>query len=179
MPSASTSRCRRAVYVTPMVDIFNRMLAPTPLKSAATLSCRARPGVYSKDIGGVHFAFLQVWPDSAGRASDGAGAGQYRRQQDVVVRDLVGEAGTRMWSTANPNPPEAADKRGRSVREFRRYVRGRSVRSICRRLRNSTPSRRFYRGIRTSPRTSTAIPTGMSSTSGRVDRPLTRRKRGF
>ena len=56
-----------AVDVTPMVDIFNRMLAPTPLKSAATFEYARDRVLYSKDIGGVHFAFLQVWPDSAGR----------------------------------------------------------------------------------------------------------------
>jgi Calcineurin-like phosphoesterase len=53
---------------TPMIEIFNRMLAPSPLKNAVTFDYARDRVLYSRDVGGVHLVFLQVWPDSAGRA---------------------------------------------------------------------------------------------------------------
>ncbi len=57
-----------AIDKTPMVEIFNRMLTPTPPKRSATFDYARDRVIHSKDIGGVHFIFLQVWADSAGRA---------------------------------------------------------------------------------------------------------------
>jgi hypothetical protein len=52
----------------PMVEIFNRMLRPTPPRTMTTFEYGRDRVLYSRDFGGIHFVFLQVWPDSAGRA---------------------------------------------------------------------------------------------------------------
>jgi hypothetical protein len=53
---------------TPMVEIFNRMLTPHVPKTPATFDYSRDRVQYARDIGGIHFVFLHVWPDSAGRA---------------------------------------------------------------------------------------------------------------
>jgi hypothetical protein len=53
---------------TPMIEIFNRMLKPHPVKTTATFDYKRDRVLYSMDAGGVHFLFQQVWPDSSGRA---------------------------------------------------------------------------------------------------------------
>src|SRR5207248_1414002 len=51
---------------TPMIEMFNRMLRPSPLKNTVTFDYARDRVLYSRDVDGVHFVFLQVWPDSAG-----------------------------------------------------------------------------------------------------------------
>lgn len=63
---------------TSYAGIYNQMLNPdTPLTNAgfigssaadASASYAANKVYYSKDLGGVHFVFLTMWPDSAARA---------------------------------------------------------------------------------------------------------------
>jgi hypothetical protein len=52
---------------TPMVDMFNRMLRPATPKTDQTFTYDRDRVLYSHDVGGVHFVFLQVWPDSSAR----------------------------------------------------------------------------------------------------------------
>ncbi len=53
---------------TAMVEIYNRLMAPlTPLTTATYRSDRDRVFA-SRDIDGVHFVFITVWPDSRTRA---------------------------------------------------------------------------------------------------------------
>lgn len=50
-----------------MVGIYNLMLQPAVPKTNATFSYPADKINYSKNIGGIHFLFLNIWPDSANR----------------------------------------------------------------------------------------------------------------
>ena len=53
---------------TAMVEIYNRMMAPATRKIAATYDYDRDKVLTSRDIGGVHFVFVTVWPDSVARA---------------------------------------------------------------------------------------------------------------
>jgi predicted MPP superfamily phosphohydrolase len=50
-----------------MVEIYNLMMAPAR-RSIATYEYATGRVLTSRDIGGVHFVFLTVWPDGVGRA---------------------------------------------------------------------------------------------------------------
>jgi hypothetical protein len=52
---------------TAMVEIYNRMMAPPVPKTTATYTYEKDRVQYSRDIGGVHFVFVTVWPDSIAR----------------------------------------------------------------------------------------------------------------
>ena len=53
---------------TAMVDIYNRMMAPVRPKTTTTFDFARDKVLFSRDIGGLHFVFVTVWPDSVGRA---------------------------------------------------------------------------------------------------------------
>jgi hypothetical protein len=57
-----------ATDATVMAEIYNRMMAPATLRTAATYSYTNDKINYSKNIGGVHFVFINMWPDSGVRA---------------------------------------------------------------------------------------------------------------
>jgi calcineurin-like phosphoesterase family protein len=57
-----------ATDVMPLVEIYNRMLNPEHLKTATTFEYARDRVFYVRDIGGIHFVFLHIWPDSAMRA---------------------------------------------------------------------------------------------------------------
>jgi hypothetical protein len=59
---------RPPVDPTPLIEIYNRMMAPSTPRTAATYDYRADRVLYSRDIGGVHFVFIHIWPDSTVRA---------------------------------------------------------------------------------------------------------------
>jgi hypothetical protein len=50
-----------------MAQIYNLMLKPVTLKTAASYNYNADRINYSKDMAGTHFCFIQMWPDSAVR----------------------------------------------------------------------------------------------------------------
>ena len=56
-----------AIDRTAMVEIYNLMMAPAK-RTVATYDYERDRVLTSRDVGGVHFVFLTVWPDSAGRA---------------------------------------------------------------------------------------------------------------
>jgi predicted MPP superfamily phosphohydrolase len=56
-----------AVDTTAMVGIYNLMMAPATRTTSTYDYARDRV-LTSRDVGGVHFVFLTVWPDSVGRA---------------------------------------------------------------------------------------------------------------
>jgi hypothetical protein len=58
---------RPAVDKTPMVEIYNLMMAPAA-RTTATYNYASDRVLTARDVGGVHFVFLTVWPDAAGRA---------------------------------------------------------------------------------------------------------------
>ena len=53
---------------TAMIEIYNRMMAPASPRTAATFDYRRDRVEYARDIGGVHFVFVGIWPDSKARA---------------------------------------------------------------------------------------------------------------
>lgn len=53
-----------AVDNSAMVSIFNRMMRPRVAKTAATFNPTTDVVNFSNDLGGVHFMFLTLWPDS-------------------------------------------------------------------------------------------------------------------
>jgi predicted MPP superfamily phosphohydrolase len=50
-----------------MVNIYNYMLTPSTPKTSTTYNYNTDKINYSKDIVGVHFMFIDMWPDSAAR----------------------------------------------------------------------------------------------------------------
>ena len=57
-----------AVDASAMVEIYNRMVRPAVAKTTSTFDYKRDKVYYSRDIGGFHFVFVQVWPDSQARA---------------------------------------------------------------------------------------------------------------
>jgi predicted MPP superfamily phosphohydrolase len=56
-----------AVDPSAMVGIYNLMMAPQK-RTAATFTYTTDRVLTSRDVGGVHFVFMNIWPDSIGRA---------------------------------------------------------------------------------------------------------------
>lgn len=52
---------------TAMVEIYNRMMKPETSISTDAFDYYKNVVNYSKDMGGIHFMFPQIWPDSANR----------------------------------------------------------------------------------------------------------------
>lgn len=62
-----TKKMVPATDPTVMVEVYNRMMSPqTPLTNSAFELDKDKIN-YSREIGGVHFMFLTLWPDSAER----------------------------------------------------------------------------------------------------------------
>jgi hypothetical protein len=57
-----------AIDKTSMVAIYNQMMKPAIAKTTATFDYSRDKVFYSRDVGGLHFVFVQVWPDSRARA---------------------------------------------------------------------------------------------------------------
>ena len=53
---------------TSMVEIYNHMMSPARLKTSTTLEYPRDRMLTSRDLGGIHFVFITMWPDSAVRA---------------------------------------------------------------------------------------------------------------
>ena len=68
-----------------MVDIFNRMLSPSPPRDATTFDFGRDRVLHAKEFGGIHFEFLQIWPDSAGRAWMGRDLAAVPQRTPVIV----------------------------------------------------------------------------------------------
>jgi len=52
---------------TSMVGIYNQMLHPATKKTTASWHYPADKISYTREIGGIHFIFITIWPDSANR----------------------------------------------------------------------------------------------------------------
>jgi hypothetical protein len=53
---------------TALIEIYNRMMTPSRPKTAASYNYASDHVLYSHTIGGVHFVFITIWPDSTVRA---------------------------------------------------------------------------------------------------------------
>jgi Calcineurin-like phosphoesterase len=51
-----------------LLGIYNMMMKPAAPKTAATLDASKDRVNYSRDVAGLHFVFVQTWPDLAARA---------------------------------------------------------------------------------------------------------------
>jgi hypothetical protein len=60
-------RMNPPIDTTAMVGIYNLMMSPAK-RTVATYDYAIDRVLTSRDVGGVHFVFLTIWPDSAGRA---------------------------------------------------------------------------------------------------------------
>jgi hypothetical protein len=70
---------------TPLVEIFNRMTMPAVPRTTSTYDYRTDRMFYTRDVGGVHFVFLDVWPDSVMRARMDADLAHLTADTPVVV----------------------------------------------------------------------------------------------
>ncbi len=59
---------RPLVDKTALLEIYNRMMTPARPKTASTYNYATDRVVYSRTIGGIHFVFITIWPDSLMRA---------------------------------------------------------------------------------------------------------------
>ena len=59
---------RPLIDKTALVEIYNRMMTPSRPRTTATYDYARDRVLYSHTLGGVHFVFVTVWPDSIGRA---------------------------------------------------------------------------------------------------------------
>jgi hypothetical protein len=59
---------RPPIDKTALVEIYNRMMQPARPKTPATYDYGRDRVLYSHTLGGVHFVFVTIWPDSAARA---------------------------------------------------------------------------------------------------------------
>jgi hypothetical protein len=74
-----------------MVAIYNRMMSPSHPRTVANYNYTTDKVHYSKDIGGIHLLFVNLWPDSA--------------EQQWMEQDLKGlRAGTPVLLFTHSNP---------------------------------------------------------------------------
>jgi hypothetical protein len=59
---------RPPIDKTPLVEIYNRMMTPRRPKTTSTYDYNADRVLYAHTLGGVHFVFITIWPDSIARA---------------------------------------------------------------------------------------------------------------
>jgi hypothetical protein len=59
---------RPPIDKTALVEIYNRMMTPRQPKTTATYDYRGDRVLYSHTLGGIHFVFITIWPDSIVRA---------------------------------------------------------------------------------------------------------------
>ena len=57
-----------AIDRTPMVEMYNAMMKPGTPKTTSTFDFARDKVYFSRNIGGLHFVFVQLWPDSQARA---------------------------------------------------------------------------------------------------------------
>ena len=77
---------RPIVDKTALVEIYNRMMVPPRQRTTATYDYRRDRVMYSHTVGGVHFVFITIWPDSIVRA--------------WLERDLARVDRRRRWSSS-------------------------------------------------------------------------------
>jgi calcineurin-like phosphoesterase family protein len=71
--------------VGPLVEIYNRMLKPAHPETEAAFDYGRDRVFYTRDLGGVHFVFLHVWPDSAMRDRMEQDFAQVRSATPIVI----------------------------------------------------------------------------------------------
>ena len=76
---------RPLVDKTALVEIYNRMMTPRQPKTTSTYDYRSDRVLYSHTLGGIHFVFMTIWPDSIARAWLENDLGHVDRSTPVVV----------------------------------------------------------------------------------------------
>jgi hypothetical protein len=67
------------------VEIYNRMMTPRKPRTADTYDYAADRVMYARTLGGVHFVFVTIWPDSVARAWMENDLKQVDRSTPVVI----------------------------------------------------------------------------------------------
>ncbi len=148
-----------------MVAIYNLMMRPAVPLTDATYRYRTDRVATFRDIAGIHFVFLTVWPDSQMRAWMDRDLARVSRSTPVVIV-THDEPDAESKHFINPNG-SARHQRPGQVREPALGHAGR--RPEHEDARTSSSSGRWSSSstvIRTSRPTSTATRTGTSSTTG-------------
>ena len=70
---------------TSMAEIYNFMFSPAAPLTAASYDYSTQKIHYSKDLGGIHMAFLNMWPDSGERAWLEADLAQVNARTPVMI----------------------------------------------------------------------------------------------
>jgi hypothetical protein len=73
------------VDATAMAGIFNLMMRPTTPRSVSTFRYAEDRVMTSRDIGGVHIVFVQLWPDSSARRWMDGDLARVPRDTPVVI----------------------------------------------------------------------------------------------
>jgi hypothetical protein len=70
---------------TALLGIFNRMMMPAVPKTTSTFSLVNDRVFYTHDLGGIHFVFVSIWPDSGMRARIDADLAHLGADAPVVI----------------------------------------------------------------------------------------------
>jgi hypothetical protein len=70
---------------TALMEIYNRMMLPRHPKTTSTYDYNADRVLYAHTVGGIHFVFITIWPDSIARAWLEHDLAHVDRQTPVVV----------------------------------------------------------------------------------------------
>jgi 5'-nucleotidase len=127
-----------AFDATSYVNIYNLMMKPTttltnadfigaiPNSTTAAASYAANKVYYSKDLGGVHFVFLNMWPDSSARAWMESDLRKVSSTTPVVLF-THDEPNIETKHLMNPNTPYTIN----STHKFENLVLGESVGGVA------------------------------------------------
>jgi len=70
---------------TTVIEIYNRMMMPSVPLTAKTFDYSVHKVHYSHDINGVHFVFLNIWPDSTERAWLSEDLAKIQKETPVIL----------------------------------------------------------------------------------------------
>lgn len=93
-----------ATDATAMVNIFNMMMRPAIPRTTAGYNYETDKINYSLDVDGIHFMFIQLWPDSVNRVWMENDLKQLPASTPVLLFTHVQPKGDARQFT-NPNPP--------------------------------------------------------------------------
>lgn len=97
---------------TPLVDIFNRMMAPETAMVSEAFDYRRDRVLHAADIGGLHLEFQHIWPDSVGRAWMDRDLATVPVQTPVLIFSHD-QPDVEAKHFINPNPPHTINARDR------------------------------------------------------------------
>ena len=148
------------------VSIYNVMLRPPRPMTSASFDYARDKFFYSRDLAGIHFQFLQIWPDSGMRGRMSADLAHVDPDTPVIVftHDQPDVEAKHFINPNGAHDINAADRFENLLGD--QFADGPTA--DRRAPSNRASWRPSWRHTATSPRTSTATPTGTRPTSGTV-----------